>query len=157
VVTQMMTWTRIRRPRPIGAAAPVSSPSGTSACLVGASSGSVSWSSDPDVDAIAVVPFPGWARELRTHPISPLRSGGVWALAELVDDDQAQREHAERPERRVAGSGKRLDRADRPGDDPDDAAEAAAREQRERGDDLDRAHDQGDPAPRVEAADDVDL
>ena len=75
---------------------------------------------------------------------------------EAVNHDHAERENAQGPERVRAGDRQqRADRAEGRCDDPDQPAVGPAAEQRETRGELDDAEDQGDPAPGVEAREDV--
>ena len=64
------------------------------------------------------------------------------ALGQLVDDDDRQGEDRQRPERLGRERQQRADRVQRGDEDAEPAAEFAAGEQRERGDQLEHAEDQ---------------
>src|SRR3954452_13001859 len=98
-------------------------------------------------------------RSLSTAPSSlPLRRLGdrpFGPLGQLVDDDDREGEDRQRPERIGRDREQRTHRVEGGDEDAEPAPELATGEEREGGDQLEHAEDQRDPAPGVQAADDV--
>src|SRR5437764_2865147 len=153
--TKARTLTQPRSMRPTSAAAPP----GMSNCAEGRT--------EPGPAAPARCPagYPPRGRARSTTsgslavsrlPRFALRGLGLAVDDEAVDDPQADREHAQRPERvGAADRQQRAERAEGGRGDPEHAAEPPAGQEREPRDDLDDAQDDGDPAPAVQAREHV--
>src|SRR5215203_4341520 len=73
---------------------------------------------------------------------------------EAVDDEHIHAEDGQRREREARDREQRSDRAQAGAEDPDPAAVLASGPDRERGEELDHAEDQDDPAPGLQVLDD---
>src|ERR1700722_3032903 len=88
----------------------------------------------------------------------PLRSRRLFFTVddETVEDVDAQRENGQRPPWVCAANRQqRLERAEGRGEDSDEPAVTSATKQREAASELNDAHDDRDPAPRVQAREHV--
>src|SRR6185312_1617013 len=120
-----------------------------------ASSGCWTTRRTPSSSRSRVPKWPARSASTDERSLSTGSWGAFGPLGELVDDDDREREHGQRPERVSADREQRSDRVESGDEDAEPAAELVARPEREGGDHLQHADDEEDPAPGVEAAEDV--